>query len=63
MKVKDLIHELQKYDGETEVAIYNRSTGSALWIPNYDPDTTISPDDEFAEEYEFPSGTVFITGK
>lgn len=63
MKTKDLIKELQKYDGDVEVAIYNHSSGSALWIPNYDPDITISPDDEFAEEYEFPSGTVFITGK
>ena len=63
MKVKDLVHELQKYDDDAEVAIYNRSTGGALWIPNYDPDITVSPDDDFAKEYEFSSGTVFITGK
>lgn len=63
MKVKDLIKELEKYDGETDVAIYNHSTGGALEIPNYDPELQVSPDDDFAEEYEFPLGTVFITGK
>ena len=41
MKAKDLIHELQKYDGETEVAIYSRPTGSALLIPSYDPEITV----------------------
>ena len=36
MKVKDLIKELQKYNGETEVAICKHSSGYALWIPNKD---------------------------
>ena len=63
MKAKDLIHELQKYDGETEVAIYSRPTGSALLIPSYDPEITVSPDTDFAKEYDFPLDTVFITGK
>lgn len=63
MKAKDLIKELQKYDGETEVAIYNHSSGYALWIPNYDPDFMVAPDPDFAEEYDFPKDTVFITGK
>lgn len=63
MKAKDLIHELQKYDGETEVAIYSHPTGSALLIPNYDPEFIVSPDADFAKEYDFPLDTVFITGK
>ncbi|HIW72648.1 MAG TPA: hypothetical protein H9875_08500 [Candidatus Levilactobacillus faecigallinarum] len=63
MKAKDLIHELQKCDGETEVAIYSRPTGAALWIPDYDPDVIVSSDTDFAEEYDFPLDTVFITGK
>ncbi|MGR6796081.1 hypothetical protein [Levilactobacillus brevis] len=63
MKAKDLIHELQKCDGETEVAIYSRPTESALLIPSYDPEFTVSPDADFAKEYDFPLDTVFITGK
>lgn len=63
MKAKDLIHELQKYNGETEVAIYNRSTGGALWIPDYNPASTVAPDGNFAEEYDLLEDTVFITGK
>lgn len=63
MKAKDLIHELQKYNGETEVAIYNRSTGGALWIPDYNPEVTVASDEDFAEEYDLPEDTVFITGK
>lgn len=63
MKNKDLIHELQKYDGEVEVAIYSRPTGAALLIPNYDPEITVATDNDFAEECDFPLGTVFIAGK
>ena len=63
MKAKDLIHELQKYDGETEVAIYSRPTGSALLIPSCDPEFIVSPDTDFAKEYDFSLDTVFITGK
>jgi len=63
MKAKDLIKELQKYDGDVEVAIYNHSSGSAIWIPNYDPAYMVAPDSDFAEEYDLPKDTVFITGK
>ncbi|MCI2960316.1 hypothetical protein [Pediococcus pentosaceus] len=63
MKAKDLINELKKYDGDTEIAIYNRATGGALWIPNYDFKYQVAPDKEFAQEFDLDEDTVFITGK
>lgn len=63
MKAKDLINELQKYDPDTEVAIYNNSSGTPLWIPDYDLHYQVSQSESFAEEYDMPKNTVFITGK
>jgi len=63
MKAKDLIHELQKFDPENDVAIYNEAMGNALIIPDYEPSITIARDSDFAEEWEFDLDTVFITGK
>ena len=63
MKVKDLIHELEKFDQESDVAIYNRRMGNVSIIPDYEPENTIAMDPEFAEENEMDSSTIFITGK
>lgn len=63
MKVKELIEQLQRFNGEQQVAIYNRATGGALWIPNYDPEIQVAPDPDFASEFELPPDTVFILGK
>jgi hypothetical protein len=63
MKAKELINQLKKYDGDTEVAIYNHSTGSVLLIPGYEPDIVISQDEEFSECEEMPTDTIYIGGK
>jgi len=63
MKAKDLIRELQKFDPESDVAIYDDPTGSALIIPDYEPEITVSKSPDFAKEWEFDLDTVFITGK
>lgn len=63
MKAKELINQLVKYDGDTEVAIYNHSTGSVLLIPGYEPDIVISQDEEFSECEEMPADTIYIEGK
>ena len=61
MKVKELIAELKKYDGDTEVAIYSHKAGGVLLIPGYEPDRAISQDEEFSECEEMPLDTVYIT--
>ena len=33
-----------------------------LYVPEYDPSMSVSVDDDYAEEYEIPKGTVFISG-
>ena len=63
MKAKELINQLKKYDGDTEVAIYNRSTGNALLIPSHEPDIVISQDEELSEFEEMPTDTIYIEGK
>lgn len=63
MKIKQLIHKLEKYDGETEVNIYSHPTSSPLLIPAIDPAEQVKPDPKFAQEYDLPKDTVFITGK
>ena len=63
MKAKELINQLKKYDGDTEVAIYNHAMGSVLLIPGHEPDITISQDKEFSECEEMPADTIYIEGK
>lgn len=63
MKAKELINQLKKYDGDTEVTIYNHSAGSVLLIPEHDPDIIISQDEEFSECEEMPTDTIYIEGK
>lgn len=63
MKAKNLIHELEKFDKESDVAIYNSAMGNALIIPYYEPEITVATDPNFAEENGMGSNTIFITGK
>lgn len=63
MKISRLIHELQKYDGDAEVAVYMNSNGIPLWIPDYNPERMVATDEELASEYNFPKDTAFILGK
>lgn len=63
MKVKTLIEELKKQDQNAEVYIYDQATMAPLYVPEYNPSISVSVDDDYAEEYEIPKGTVFITGK
>lgn len=63
MENKDLISRLQQFDGDSEVVIYNNATGTPLWIPDYDMFLNVATDDDFANEFDYPKGTVFIHGK
>lgn len=63
MKAKDLIHELEKFDQESDVAIYNSSMDNALIIPDYEPKIAVSTNSNLAEESEMDSNTIFIMGK
>lgn len=62
MKARELINQLKQYDGDSEVAIYNHSTGSVLLIPGHEPDIIISQDEEFSECEEMPADTIYIEG-
>ena len=63
MKVKELINQLKKYDGDTKVVIYNHSMGSVLLIPSHEPDIAVSQDKEFSECEEMPTDTIYIAGQ
>lgn len=63
MKVRTLIEQLKKQDQNAEVYLYDKATMTPLYVPEYNPSIVVSVDDDYAEEYEIPKGTVFITGK
>ncbi|MGQ2376290.1 hypothetical protein [Companilactobacillus zhachilii] len=57
MKAKDLIHELEKFDQENDVAIYNPESDHALIIS-----MPITQDPEYSDEIGLDSRTIYISG-